>query len=425
MVSLKRAVETAGLLESAVTILILLVFSPVNFPEVLNKSVSAMSYLLLPILALCHRRNFLNVLSRDLLHWVLLGLAFVSILWSVVPDATALNLRSLSRLTLFGIYMAARFTPAGQMNLIAYFCGISVFLSVVLTPILPSYGTHIVNGVLCWRGIFSHKNYLAIVMVLSASVFMVKYFFCTRLVRWKRSLYLIFFILSVLLLLLSRGKSSLSIFMIILVTLPLFKIVRNQYKTKTFLLTAGFFVVLALAVSVFLNLESIVVGILGKDLGGNGRDELWSFLIQRGMERFWLGFGYSGFWSSKYESALVAQNTWIKAEVGRGHAHSGFIDLFLSLGMVGSLLMLVCFLVTLSRVLRQLFLNPIPENFWRLQFLVIMLLSNFSVFATLLASRSFIWAIYMSIMLSCSGARSYSRVAAEEPSSRKTVLQGF
>jgi O-antigen ligase len=135
--------------------------------------------------------------------------------------------------------------------------------------------------------------------------------------RRKRRLALTGFFLAVAMMLATQGKTSLASFFILLCVLPIYIAVKQNYKLQIFLYTVLVLLGGAAVIWSAVNLETIVVQGLGKDMTFNGRIEVWNLTIQRGLERPWLGYGYVGFWPSDY-SLIVLNNTWgsIAKDVG-------------------------------------------------------------------------------------------------------------
>lgn len=386
-------------IEPAITLLLIVFYADFNFPDLVRKFISAIAYIVIFILIIGQRKRFIYVATRDVFLLLLIIAAVISVTWSVAPEKTQVIARSLSLTTLFGVYLATRYTPKELMQLILLVSSISVFLSLIFALTIPSYGTHIVDGVLCWRGVFKHKNYLALMMAVSASLFLINALYSEP---KYRGFLLTGTVISLSILLLTRGMSSISLFISSLLLLPIYKILKQYYKLQVFLLTTFVLISSSIVTGILSNLETIVVDIMGKDLGGNGRDVLWSYLLQRGFEKPWLGYGYSGFWYNYDEAFGVAANTWLNALESLGHAHSGFVELFLHLGVLGVSLMVLSFLTTIIRLTALLTLTKQSEFFWMLQFSVLMLFSNFSVSGSFIAARSFYWILYVSIALSSS-----------------------
>jgi O-antigen ligase len=394
-------------IEPGITLLLILFYADVSFSSIVSKALAAGAYIIIPILIIGQRKRFIYVATRDILLIFTTLTAVLSFIWSTAPEATLINIRALLLITLFGVYLATRYSPKDLMHLMLWMSGIAVFFSIVFSLSVADYGTHIVNGELSWRGIFKHKNYLALRMAFAAITFLI-FSLDNRRLRW---LALTGTGISFVVLLLTNSKSSLSLFVLSLLLIPLYNLFKfSNYKLQAFLLVTVVLVFGSAATGVFSNLQFLVVDLMGKDLGGNGRDELWSYLITRGLERPWLGYGYAGFWNNLTEVYGVAANTWFQAlELGSGHAHSGFVDLFLQLGWLGSSLVMLSFLTVIIRLVNLLSLTKKIEYFWMLQFVILMFGSNFSVAASFLGNRHIFWILYIATALS--SAIQYSRIS--------------
>ena len=86
------------------------------------------------------------------------------------------------------------------------------------------------------------------------------------------------------------------------------------------------------------------------------------------------------------------------------YAHNGFLDIWLSIGLVGLSIFIVSFLSTVVISLALLRKTNTPEEFWPLLFLTYILLSNLTE-GTISSFNTSFWAIYAAI--------SYSLIVAE------------
>lgn len=381
-------------LELGITFLLVIYYLGPAIPSPVNSALALVGYLAVPLLVMRHWRRFIYVATRDILLLLLTGIAIISILWSASPELTLANSRSLLCSTAFGIYLATRYPPKEQMRLMLWLFGICTFLNLVVPLILPSYGTHDQFGQLVWQGISAHKNHLSFTMLMAVTLFLDMSLYGRR-YRWAA---LTGAGIACIILVLSQGKGCLAISIGLLPLLPFYNFVKQEYRLKTFLCICGVLIGGVLITAALANVEFIVVDFLGKDLGGNGRDQLWTYVTQRGMEKPWLGYGYAGFWFNPDEIWGVSRYTWMKnQELGQSHSHSGSIDLFLQLGWLGISLMILSFLTVLIRVLVLLGLTKQIEYFWMLQFLLILVISNLTDGnANFLAPRSLSWVLYIS-----------------------------
>lgn len=80
------------------------------------------------------------------------------------------------------------------------------------------------------------------------------------------------------------------------------------------------------------------------------------------------------------------------------HAHNGYVDIFLQLGLIGLLTFFVNLFLTLKRVIILFIYSRSIEYAWMLQFIALFCLLNFSDSCILLVNT--FWVVYVSISLS-------------------------
>ena len=386
-------------LEPAGVILLLLFAENINAP-LLVKAINVTSYGIVALLIIGKWKRFAYVATRDLPLLLLVSAAVVSVFWSAAPEYTSVEVRALLRSTLFGAYLATRYTSREQMRLCAWVCGIAALLSFAIVLAQPSEGIHFVNNEPCWRGIYAHKQYLGRTMTIGAMVFLLTLFESQK--YWWIGLAGLGW--SVVLILGTRSKTGLMLLLFSLLLLPLYNALKQNYKLQVVLFLIILLVGGSLAVLILGNLQYILVDVLGKDMDFNGRVPIWTLAIEKGLERPWLGYGYSGFWTSP-DSHQVINSSWAGTEENiaagtRFHAHSGFVDLFLQLGWLGVSLFILNLLKVFQRVVTLGSLTKTIESFWMLQMITLMLLFNFSETITILSTNHIFWIFYVSIALS-------------------------
>lgn len=379
-------------IELPLVVLSLTALLSVNFPFVPGKFATAITYLTSLLLVIGYWRRMSLVAFRDKALVLLLIVASCSFFWSEDPPATLDAIRGLLRTTLFGVYLSTRFTIKDQMRIWA--CAFAVTIALSLFFAL-GFGQ-----ALPWRGAFPHKNFLARVMAISAILFL------NAAVSFGRRFRYPFFLgaaLSVILLLLSQGKTALVAFVVMLLLVPVRSIVKQQYNLKLVLLSLGLLVSSAVIILLVLNADTITVDYLGKKpLALNGRLPIWALSLEKALERPWFGYGINAFWTTE-ASWYVTSNTWAKISFldGKGfNAHNGYLSLFLHLGYLGLSLFAISFVATFSRVLLLVNARKDIESFWMLQVLVFITILNCFVGSTILAPKNALWALYISVALS-------------------------
>ena len=373
-------------LELGILLIILLYYSGPNVPTPVTKIWALFVYLMVPLLIIGNWRRFIWVATQDLLPVLLTGYAVISVLWSTNPESTLACSRALLISTSFGIYLATRYTPKEQMRILVWFLSIYMVLSLMAS--LGHQGA--------WMGISHYKNVLALMMAITATLFLDIYLYTCR-YRWVA---LIVSGIAFVILVLSQGKGSLGVFIGLLVILPLYKVIKQEYRLKTILAICFFSISVALAIATFINLELIVVDFLGKTMTFHGRTQIWTYLIERGSEKTWLGYGYGGFWANPTESLGVALNTWLDVSDGKGNAHNVYLEIFLQLGLPGFSLIAVSLLTVLTRIFILIFLTKQIEFFWMLQYTIIIAITGFFDYMGLLGYRDLFWVLYVFISYS-------------------------
>jgi exopolysaccharide production protein ExoQ len=378
-----------------ILIVIALVGSEDTWVTQLDKANTQILYIIVPLLALLRWKRLLYVATRNIPLLILYAYTFSSFFWSAIPNRTMALLIAFIPRTILAVYLAAYYSPREFTYLLTWTFGLSNLLSSFLTRFNNS----------AWMGIYLHKNFLARMSAVGALLFITK-----AIDNSKQRLWFAFLAAySILMLLLSEGKSSLVVFLLSASLLPLYWIVKRNYKFQTAVLTSSILVVSILTTWIAQNVEFIVVDLLGKSLALNGRTGLWSYLIERGLTRPWLGYGYYAFWAHPEERYDILVHTWYTFGGGTartalytgsgGHSHSGFIDLFLSLGIIGMILFAISFLNILGMLIKLIVKTKQMDYMWMLLFLVFMVPLNFTITGTLVSARHLFWIIYVAIGL--------------------------
>lgn len=338
-------------------------------------------------------KKVVYVLSKDKFIWLLVVLAAISVFWSSIPELTRSRSIALFGTTIFGLYLATRYTLKEQLQLFAWMFGIAIISSCLFAVGLPKYGIMAGLHAGSWRGIYSHKNVLGKIMVPSIFVFLCLAFNQkkNRLILWCGC------ILSIILLILSTSKSALLNFVLLLAALAIYQIFRWRLNFMipgiTGLATIGFGIKIWLTANADRLLASV-----GKDATLTGRTDLWPLVLDKIWERPLFGYGFGSFW---YGWESEAASIWYATGWSPPNAHNGLLDLFLDLGIVGVTIYLLAFCVNFLKASIYLRLNNNSLNLWPITYLTYIVLANLTE-STMLIQNNIFFIFYLSIIFSLS-----------------------
>ncbi len=274
-----------------------------------------------------HHRRMLPALGWAWLPLLIVAIAFLSAVWSEVPDIVMRRSLNLLGTTLFGVYLAARWRPGDVARMLVAAGIIMALSSIVLTVVSPGNAIMAggaVDGAL--RGAFSHKNMLGWVsgLVIIACVWVVAS-------GQRHRLAIVTLILTVPLWLASRSLTGLGATIITGLACMAMLGMRLGAMTR---LVWGYLVIVSgtIAVSILATGGGIFLRLVGRSEDLTGRGPLWDQLERAIAEHPLLGYGFQSFWQpeSGWRDRIAASVGWLVPT-----AHNGWIDIWLSLGLLG------------------------------------------------------------------------------------------
>jgi exopolysaccharide production protein ExoQ len=324
-------------------------------------------------------------------------LPILSSLWSLVPDITLKTGLAFTGFTIFGFYIGARYEWRELSGLVRWGYTSIGIVSVLKNP----------NVVKEFAGITSHKNSLGSIMVVSTALWYLHYSqgAKTQKERWIALLFMFFSFYLVRAT--SSGGSLVNSLMLIVVVSSLSFLSRLKFQwSLTFIIA---FMVFGVIASIFIldNLESIVVGGLGKDLTLTGRTEFWPQLIDAANQRPWFGYGFDGF----FQQDLIGSQTpayFIYTPNGfqPRTAHNGPISILLAFGYPGLILILVSIFSNLIFAVRELGRRPLSESGIPIIYLVFIILNNITEGSIIDIGDAWLAYVLLTVRLSIDSAKS-------------------
>jgi exopolysaccharide production protein ExoQ len=379
---------------------------------------------------------------------LLVGLAVLSTVWSELPEMTISRSFALVGTTIFGIYLANRYSLRQQLVLLSHTFLAIICLSIVFMVALPQYG--LMGGIHAGaaRGIYTHKNEFGRLISLGAIVFLMQPKYSVDLALIDRDLgakslerfrsfpaanlrasssskvdpiapvekkknffqYLVIYIglgLAILLMVLSKSSGAIVNFAVVTMFLAFFKIEQLQFHQK-FIALVGVITLSAIAATVIVPNPDILFTSMGKSSDLTGRDDIWGILLDLLSRNPLLGFGYGAFWE-KYRPLVASAAGWNVPD-----AHNGFLDLTMSVGLLGLTFFAIGYLYTFFKSFTKFFQTKTDENIYPVILLVYIFISNISE-TGLFTCNNIFWLLYTTI--SCSVALSSQKTVLIAPKS--------
>ena len=315
-----------------------------------------------------------------------IGLLIMSALWSADSWLSFKAAISLTLISIFTVHFAKIYDWQEIFKLIRWNQTFITLFSAFIAVFVPSEGL-MEKG---WAGAVGHPIDLGNIMALTASLWLLNGIYKPKYRR--RSL--LFSALSIAMMQLANSAGAFVIFIALTVLVfipPIFRKLNFLQANLLFTLILSMFGGLSLWLVGNLN---TTVSLLNKDLTLTGRVPLWNLLIKENIwERLWLGYGYAGFWQpwqgTDNPAAIIIRliGDWAV------HAHNGFLDIILNVGLIGFAIFALSFLVNVGRAIKLIFKNRSPEAILPLIILAYVFIGNLS--HSPIVIPGYIWFLYV------------------------------
>jgi exopolysaccharide production protein ExoQ len=212
------------------------------------------------------------------------------------------------------------------------------------------------------------------------------------------------------LLVMSKSATGVVVTAMLLALLPFRKLL--YLRTRKLIAVSALLLPLA-SVVIFFAVEYIdeIFLALGRTSSLSGRIPLWRIVIEEIAARPIRGYGFAAFWTS-WEGQRVSDT--VSWDVAVPHAHNGFLEVTLGLGLVGVTLLLLSIGQGFRGGLRIARDRGEIENAWPLLFIVYSVLYNLTE-SSFIAVNGIYWMAFV--------ANSFWLVRASREESRETKLE--
>lgn len=299
--------------------------------------------------------------------WPLLALAALACLsttWSVQPMVTLRRSASLLAATMIAIYLGERYSIKAFARLLSQTLCFMIIVVLVFYSVAPKYVIDYSAYGGAWQGLSPHKNsfgeYMAVTVALLVLVRFQRFY-------WTRY---VFLLIAASLLLLSQSATAVVCGILSLAAIPLWRLMRGERRLFVYLLLAPMFF---FGICCILAFPEPFVQMLGRDTTLTGRTQLWGILLPVIANRPILGYGYDAFWAGLKADVL---SVWIAAGWLVPTAHNGYIELCLSLGVVGVFLFSYIFVHAFRRAIEYVRSERGVMGLWPVTYLCFFVMHN-------------------------------------------------
>ncbi|ACM04025.1 O-antigen ligase family protein [Cereibacter sphaeroides] len=359
-------------------------------PRMILRAMALPGYAVTLVILARYYVPFLALLRQNLPMALFLVLPFLSAFWSIGPSVTLRRAIAIFFSILMCYVLAIRFTPRQFLVLSTLVIAATLILSLLAIVALPGLAFMPQGPEL--RGVFVHKNvlgwYAAFGLLLSAALG------ADRTLGLRPFAISVFVAALVCLLLSQSGTALITAALAVAFTVFYALLRRARPLGRSFLTLLVLQSTVLFAISVNSFVPALLEG-MGKDATLTGRVPLWDLVDQAILRRPVLGYGYQAFWSEGSGEAWVI---WTKLVWMAPHAHNGYRDTLLSLGLVG----LALLVVVIVRALRQgaALLSREPSEPWLvLNVLVAVFLVMNMTESLLLQQNNFLFILFVTAAL--------------------------
>ncbi len=316
------------------------------------------------------------------------ALAVLSAAWSEDAMRTLQRAGALVATSAWGVLLGLRLDLARQVRLLGFLTGAIVLACIAASTLFPAHATMTDVDGGAWNGIFTNRFTLGSRMVFAVALF-------TPIalgMRRGRVLGWVGVFLSLVAVVGSQSRSAWIVFPVLL-GIGVLCSVAQRIEGRAQIRLLGTSVVLGLAFVVLgLLWADPLLAALGKDATLNARAPLWGASIEVARVQPWLGYGFEAVWSTVADRPDQPLHDFQWA----AHAHNGFLDLVLGLGVVGLLAWLIPFGILVQRVFRWGIAGPSALALWPFLFFCFLGLSNLTNSALLVGNR-LEWGLYVAL----------------------------
>lgn len=335
-----------------------------------------------------HSRSIIAAYGRSPALLLLIGLAIVSVCWSIDWDVTMRRSVLLFFSTTFGVALAVLFDRHYVIKCFVYAAIVIFSITLTAAVFFPSVAIHHDQWYPAVRGFFTFKNTMGQVAALG-----VFFGLMAMSIPGERKTGLLAMALSGIALVFSLSATALVCAIAVVVMNRTLKLLASARAAGAVLVLAVIvFLAVLIATGALDDMAAWAIQSLGKDTTLTGRDQIWFVLWNLiKNEAFFFGYGYEAFWTAPDGAKSVL---WGMGSFSPPHAHNGILHLWASVGLFGVLAFCAMLAGYVVNGVRSLVASQDPLNRAGLLFLCFYIPLNIAA-SYILTYASIFWPIFV------------------------------
>lgn len=333
------------------------------------------------IILIKRRFPLVTMLKSNWIVTLIITYMLISVAWSQYPAISFRRWGRESIALIIALLLASENDPARTLSSAlrkAIYAALP--LSFLLIKYYPPYGREYGRwtGEVMWTGIASQKNGLA--MLCAISILFLFWYIWEKWENERRFTSIIAISIDIFMIILAAylmmgpqhtltysATSFLTLITGIVIMLLVTMASKKEVKLDKIIITSTIIVVsigISIPFSGKLPSETLPK-LLNRSVTLTDRTQIWTSLVPYAKKHILLGYGYGGFWTTELRNHIAS------------HAHNGYLDTILDLGLIGLFLFIVFILKMIIKSLESL-KNKIYLSFYLLPLIFIIILRSIS-----------------------------------------------
>lgn len=333
-----------------------------------NQLIKIAVFILTAVASIYKIDEIISFIKKEKFLFLLIVWSFLSIFWSDFPVVTIKRWFQIFLIYFLIITFLTYYEEKDVLHILKFIFYPYLLLTLIVVLIIPEAKDPAFNT---WRGFNVTKNSLGQIGVISSVITLIIYNYEFN--KIKKNIALIFFFLSVIIVLGTLSSTSYIALFIFLSGTSLYWLktkvfgrlgVHNSLLVYTF--TSGLLILIIVMIFVP-EFTDLIQGIFGKSETFYDRGKLWTVMLWHISDHPIIGCGFQAFWTLENPKLLLLYQTFVWLP---NQAHNGYLDLINEIGVIGLALFLIMVFKNIFRSFKYQRLNP-----W-LWLLILPLISN-------------------------------------------------